>query len=336
MSTLAGGDVLGFYAALAIDLPSWGDQRYAQTRCFAAPDEHTNGDRTPSLSVSLATGRYRCWGCGARGGPYDAALACGHTPRSAINLMISHGLIEPRTGSQRSPGRAAPGPVARRPRPVPARPKLKTRESDVARWAERLRRQSAVLARLERERGWRPEAALGLGLGLDAGGRITIPIRAGCGQLRGLLRYRPWPGEGPKMLAVRGTRLGLIPHPVTEPSRHVILTEGPSDAMAARSHGLPALAVPGTDAWQPQWAQLFWGRTVTVVMDSDKVGRAAAERIHSDLDAIAEVEVVDLDPGRSDGYDLSEALLSAGRVPAALARVPALASPHHSELHLSA
>jgi DNA primase len=110
------------------------------------------------------------------------------------------------------------------------------------------------------------------------------------------------------MVTASGTRLGLIPHPAAEPSRHVLLVEGPPDAIAARSHGLPALAVPGTDAWKPDWAPLLAGRTVTIIMDADRVGRNAATRIARDLADLAEVKVVDLAPERDDGYDLTDAL----------------------------
>ena len=148
-----------------------------------------------------------------------------------------------------------------------------------------------------------------LEVGLDAGGRLTIPIRAPGNDLQGVLRYQPWRTHGPKMLAVRGTRLGLIPHPVREPAPHIILVEGPADMIAARSSGLPAIAVSGTYAWRSEWAPAFAGRRVTVVMDCDRSGREAADRIASDLARFTDVTVLDLDGSRNDGYDLTDALL---------------------------
>jgi hypothetical protein len=59
------------------------------------------------------------------------------------------------------------------------------------------------------------------------------------------LRYAPSYDRAPKVLAKRGTRLGLIPHPAAEPSSWVVLVEGPPDMISARSHELPAIAVPG-------------------------------------------------------------------------------------------
>ena len=127
-----------------------------------------------------------------------------------------------------------------------------------------------------------------------------------------MLRYAPSHDHAPKVLAARGTRLGLIPHPCTESSTWVVLVEGPPDMISARSRGLPAIAVPGDDAWEPEWAQLLAGRHVSVVFDCDRAGREAAARIAADLKAAGvRGSVVDLARGRADGYDLTEWLADA-------------------------
>ncbi len=77
--------------------------------------------------------------------------------------------------------------------------------------------------------------------------------------------------------------------------------------ISARSHGLPAIAVPGDDAWEPGWARLFAGRQVSVALDCDRAGRHAAARIAADLKAAGmRGSIVDLARGRTDGYDLTE------------------------------
>src|SRR5439155_14388900 len=116
-------------------------------------------------------------------------------------------------------------------------------------------------------------------------GRLLIPIRDRWGGLRGVLRYAPRHDRAPKMLAVPGTRLGLVPHPAAEPSDWIVLVEGPPDMICARSCGLPAIAVPGDHAWEAQWAQLLAARRVSVVMDSDQAGRVAARRIAGGLES---------------------------------------------------
>ena len=147
---------------------------------------------------------------------------------------------------------------------------------------------------------------LELELGVDRG-RITIPVRDDERRLIGLLRYQPWPQpREPKMLAVAGSRRALLPHPAAESSARVLLVEGEPDMIAARSRGLPAIAVPGVGSWRRGWAQLLAGREVTVIMDCDEQGRTAAATIESDLSCVGVVRVLDLAADRDDGYDLTD------------------------------
>ncbi|MGA2925041.1 MAG: toprim domain-containing protein [Solirubrobacteraceae bacterium] len=184
---------------------------------------------------------------------------------------------------------------------------------DVRRWAQALRADAELLTRLAGERGWKPDTLRRLGVGFD-GERITVPITNDQRALQGVLRLRVDASQRPKVLAAPGTRLGLTPHPSIETGR-VLLVEGPSDMLAARSAGLAAIAVPGTHAWRAAWAGAFAGREVTIVMDADRPGRDAAARIARDLDRqSAGVRIVDLAPGRDDGYDLSD-WLKAGNPP---------------------
>lgn len=305
MSVLQTADIRGFYDALGIELPGWANHE-APVRCFASPDSHNRADRSPSTSVNLDNGVWCCHGCGARGNAYHAAIAVGYAPRSAIELMIHHGLIDPQTEprSTRLARQAAPSTM-----PAPKRIALAVTESDVRRWHASLQRRPGLLARLEHDRGWSYPVLRALQIGIGADGRLTIPIRNQTGELRGILRYDPWRAHEPKMLAVRGTRLGLIPHPASETSRSVLLVEGPPDMLAARARGLPAIAVPGTQAWRPEWASLLRDRHVTVIMDCDPPGRYAARRIAADLRERIDVRVLDLDPRRDNGYDLTDALL---------------------------
>ena len=304
-------DVRAFYAALGIELPGW-PKLEAPVRCFAQPEAHNRADRSPSCSVSLASGAWNCHGCGAHGGAYDAALAVGHEPRSAMDLLIAHGLAQPQIrrverAQQRRRGAAS------KPLPAQTRPSLAIAEGDVRSWADALDADSCLVRRLILERAWAPRIMRALELGFD-GSRITIPIRSGCGQLRGILRYDAFGRRDPKMRAAAGTQLGLAPHPTRDRSTHIILVEGPPDMIAARSAGLPAIAIPGTNAWHPAWADLLAGKRVTIVMDCDTPGRRAAKEIAASLHATARaVEIVDLSPDRHDGYDLTDRILERRR-----------------------
>jgi hypothetical protein len=323
---MAGSDVRGFYDALGIELPGWAHTE-APVRCFADPEAHKREDRDASCSVNLYSGAFNCHGCGARGGVYDAALARGRSPRQAIDLMVTHGLTERRP---RDTSRTSSSPVStrdtsrsparqrtqRRAQAATAPASLAVTREEVQEWAERLERSPALLARLERERGWSRRALVELEVGFD-GERITVPIwrpaapadRSEGAVLQGLLRLRLDRRERPKVSAVPGTRLGLLPPPASTRRREgrVLLVEGPSDMLAARSAGLPAIAVPGANAWRSEWANALHGRTVIVVMDCDRPGRQAAARIAEDLDRRGIVAGIrDLAPDRQDGYDVSD------------------------------
>jgi hypothetical protein len=188
-------------------------------------------------------------------------------------------------------------------------PVLAVTPHDLERWQARLAHRPNLMMRLTIERGWRPATMRELGIGLD-GDAVIIPVPDAEGQLVGVLRYRPWPTSGqPKMRAVAGSVRQLLPHPTAETASRVLLVEGEPDMIAARSRGLPAIAVPGVDAWRPRWARWFAGRTVTIVADADAAGRALAARTADDLAGVARPRVVDLAPGREDGYDLTDWLI---------------------------
>jgi hypothetical protein len=309
MSTL---NVRTFYAAIGIELPARATLN-AAVRCFAQPDAHQRGDRSRSCSVSLASGAWNCHGCGARGGAYDAAIASGRAPRSAMELLIAHGLAQPRSADL---PRVIDPPAKRSSLPVPnslTRAKLAWDEADVQQCAESLDADGRLGRRLALERAWSLRTIRQLDVGFD-GARITIPIRDYAGELSGVLRYDPFGRRDPKMRCVAGTRLGLVPHPTRESSEDIVLVEGPPDMIAARSAGLCAIAVPGTHAWQASWAQLLVGRRITIVMDCDAPGRRAADAIAADLAGAARaVEIVDLWPDRYDGYDLTDRILDRRR-----------------------
>jgi Toprim-like len=100
---------------------------------------------------------------------------------------------------------------------------------------------------------------------------------------------------------------GADPSPVHGIIQVSGLVDGPPDMISARSRGLPAIAVPGDNASESEWARLFAGRHASVVFDCDRAGRAAAARIAADLRAAGvRGSIVDLACGRADGYDLTE------------------------------
>lgn len=103
------------------------------------------------------------------------------------------------------------------------------------------------------------------------------------------------------------------------------IVEGEPDAVRMWSLGLHAVAIPGTGGWRSAWAHRFAGQRVVVVMfDCDPAGRAAAKRVAHDLNvAFVPARMLDLDPRRDDGYDVSDALagVSAGTTPDEAGRI---------------
>ena len=176
-----------------------------------------------------------------------------------------------------------------------------------------------ALAALQRTRGWSPKAIARLHLTYDPRTHtVGIPIVDQSGAELGFLRYladpahRNGPMSAEKMRAPAGVPRQLSPPPETiGDTRHVLVTEGEGDAVTAWSAGHAAVGVPGTNGWKPEYATRFTGRhwTVFVVFDCDHVGRTAAAKVAASLlDAGVDVRLVDLDPGRSDGYDLTDFL----------------------------
>jgi putative DNA primase/helicase len=129
----------------------------------------------------------------------------------------------------------------------------------VRRWHLALTDDHRLRSRLASERGWTPQTMFELELGTHHG-QITIPVRDHSHRLTGALFYRPWRMNGQtKLRAAAGSRRQLLPHPGSERSRRVLLVEGEPDMIAARSHGLPAIAVPGVASWRREWQALLDG-----------------------------------------------------------------------------
>ncbi len=147
---------------------------------------------------------------------------------------------------------------------------------------------------------WTAAAFRRTGASLERDGRVRM----------GVARYMPDAPEGtPKTLAAKGSARDLWPDPTTMAGPLLFVVEGEPDAVTAAALDLPAVAVPGVGKWDNGWgARIAAGRDrVVVIADGDAPGRVAAHRTAA---AIAEhcpdVRVVDLEPRRSDGFDLSD------------------------------
>ena len=239
---LAGADIRGFYAALGIPLPSWAAR--ASVRCFADPEAHRRGDRDPSCSVNLTHGAWHCHGCGASGGPYDAATHQGHSSRSAIDLMIS--TASPNAGLRPT---AAPAPILRnadtRPRVVrPASPRFTISESDINHWRSALSSDTPLVERLVRERGWQLETMRELELGVDRG-RITIPVRDRAAPRRAAALPAVGKATTDQDEAAVAPATAAAPPRTTSSPQRICARRGRTRHDRRPLRGLAAIAVPG-------------------------------------------------------------------------------------------
>jgi hypothetical protein len=182
-------------------------------------------------------------------------------------------------------------------------------EETIAGYAEALRSDRGLLAAAWKLKRWTEATIAALEVGWD-GERFTFPLRDDGGALVGIVRYVPEPlrlNGVPKSIADQDSVRGLFPQLVDE--AEVWLVEGEPDALTARSAGLPAIAIPGTQGWKADYAERFEAVGVVIVPDCDDDGRKLAQRISADLVGVAaSVRVLDLGAGRPKGFDIGDAL----------------------------
>ncbi len=146
-------------------------------------------------------------------------------------------------------------------------------------------------------KGWTRSTLQKVGATTNGDGRVTL----------GAVRYLP--GGSPKTLAVKGAQRDLWPDPATVDGPVLFVVEGEPDAVTATQLGLPAVAIPGAGTFDAAWpARIAEGRErVVIIPDADDVGRKAATKWAAAVAAhCADVRVLDLEPDRDDGRDLSD------------------------------
>lgn len=112
------------------------------------------------------------------------------------------------------------------------------------------------------------------------------------GYIRGRMRKDP-EGNFPSYLNKRGTwskTHGLFPFDyaidMMGKSKTIVLVEGPRDALRLLEHGIPAMAILGTNTWSPKKVDLLemhGVRRVILMLDGDPAGIDATEKIEPAL-----------------------------------------------------
>lgn len=144
-------------------------------------------------------------------------------------------------------------------------------------------------------RGIPPETKFGLGYVTDAlpghemyVGCLAIPYLR-YSQWRGWfsasIRFRRLDDSKPKYLTTPGDKTRLFnTHALTRHSPDICITEGEIDAITAHLAGLPAVGVPGAQAWKPYFREPFLGyRTVNILADGDDAGMQFARHVAGTL-----------------------------------------------------
>lgn len=91
-------------------------------------------------------------------------------------------------------------------------------------------------------------------------------------------------------------------------SPKVCICEGEFDSLILRQMGYPAVAIPGVNAFKPEWRYLFaWTEELTVIMDGDEAGRSAAGKLASILGPVVGTMRVARLP---EGKDINDLYLS--------------------------
>lgn len=122
------------------------------------------------------------------------------------------------------------------------------------------------------------------------GGGPVVSIRFRCIEAhshKGHGKYQTMTGDRPRLY---NTEV------LTWPRNEIAVTEGELDAIAATSAGVPAVGVPGAQAWRPHFAETLRGYdAVFVLADGDEPGLKFAETVAKSLGSVA--RVIEMPPG---------------------------------------
>lgn len=122
------------------------------------------------------------------------------------------------------------------------------------------------------------------------------------------IRFRNLRDNGPKYMTVAGDRPRLFNTlEITRNDDWIAITEGELDAVMATACGVPAVAVPGANAWQPHFRMPFLGyEAVYILADGDKAGEEFGDTVKKTL---PNGKVIPME----DGEDVNSVVLKGGR-----------------------
>lgn len=188
--------------------------------------------------------------------------------------------------------------------------KLPTDEQ-IAKWAQRLQRNSQAMLALAEKRGLSEDTVKRYELGWD-GDRYTIPIRDAEGHLLNVRKYKLG-ARSNKMLNVDGFGGAALYGVDALEEDEVVLTEGEMDKLVGREHGFNTVTTTaGAGTWMEEWTPLFKGKRVFIVYDVDPSGTNGAKKAASRLLKGGAEPYIVLLPLSTNGADLTNYFVDQG------------------------
>jgi hypothetical protein len=285
-------------------------------------------DKSPSFSVNLQTGLWKCYaGCGGGNIVDYHAKANNLSTKEAYQKLCEIYVPESRNPKQsKKPTKTIPIETLELFKNIPAK----------------------ALAYLLDKRGWSKEIITRYGIGycdkkrFDPGNigehRFTIPVYSDQGELVNIRSYKPGSAENKLMSWSTGSKkkqsfIGfgesrLFPLSILQEAKakdeYVILCEGEPDCLCGNSHGLHCITqTAGAGTWKDEFNSHFKGVKVLIAYDNDEEGRAGADRVSKHLPHFAKsVEVIQWPSFMGEKEDLTDWFMRHSKTAAELLELP--------------
>jgi hypothetical protein len=160
---------------------------------------------------------------------------------------------------------------------------------------------------------------------------LRIPYYNGDGKEDATLYYSDvgggntrWP-KGSKIIPYGLWKLDEVLHRCTVEqgvTPHIFLVGGEINTHILWSYGLPALGIPGANAWKSEWSEYLEGLTVYVWQETGTQGEALVRSIGDDLPDILVISATE------DRRDIAECHLNGDDVPGMMERLKNQARPY--------
>lgn len=253
--------------------------------------------------------------------------------RSLVESGVSESLLSPSAGA---------GSSSRVRAPIPSGPGLGDEEPIPYIVVERAHKLLVSHAKADKfrdfltdKRGITMESIVRFELGVNSNNygssRITIPIRNKDGKIANIRGYLPFP-KTPKDIKVIPW-----PHPTLadnngksmtygkpcriwgletiQENERIVFCAGEFDRIILEQNGIRAVTGTGAEGTIPRaedCEELRVCSEVVIIYDCDKAGRTGSDKLARSLMefGLTKIKVIDLDPGKKDGYDISDFFLS--------------------------